>query len=365
MMLDTNAIERLTGWLRTQLPDVDDVRIEGLDQVNFGHSAEMLMLTVVSGVSRVTGADARQDVVLRLRPKPPALLEPYDLARQFAILRALEDTAVCVPRALWLEDSGEVLGRPFFVMERAVGDVYEMEAPAGSGAQHDQTVVRMCESLAEQIAAIHAVDLNQTGLYALDDGGDHLERELDHWAAEMNRVKRDSLPALERLHQALRETKPEPCPRVTLVHGDAKPGNFAFVGGEVSAVFDWEMTTVGDPLTDIGWLEMLWIQPVGINSHPAALSIDALLAHYQAISGITVQNRPWYRAFNAYKMAVICLIGAMLVDDGHSDDQKLVLAAYGTALMTKVGLTELGIDEPLDDGPVLPREDRIQQVLAH
>ena len=63
-------------------------------------------------------------------------------------------------------------------------------------------------------------------------------------------------------------------------------------------------------------------------------------------------------------MAVICLIGAMLVDDGHSDDQKLVLSAYGTSMMTKVGLSELGIDEPLDDGPVLPREQRIQQVLA-
>ena len=222
----------------------------------------------------------------------------------------------------------------------------------------------MCESLAEQLAAIHAVDLKRTGLYALDNGGDHLDRELEHWAAEMNRVKRDSLPALERLHQALREHQPAPCPTVTLVHGDAKPGNFAFIDGEVSAVFDWEMTTVGDPLTDIGWLEMLWMQPVGINSHPAALTIDALLAHYQAISGIKVQNRSWYRAFNAYKMAVICLIGAMLVEDGHSDDQKLVLAAYGTPLMTKVGLDELGIEEPLDDGPVLPREERIRQVLA-
>ena len=358
MTLGANISERLTGWLRTRLPDADDVRVEGLDRVTFGHSAEMMMLTVVT---RRGGQDNRQDVVLRLRPKPPALLEPYDLARQFTILRALEDTAVRVPRALWFEDSGEVLGQPFFVMQRAVGDVYEMEAPAGVD---DQTVVRMCQSLAEQIAAIHAVDLKQTGLHALDDGSDHLDRELDHWAAEMNRVKRDSLPALERLHRALRESQPEPCPRVTLVHGDAKPGNFAFADGEVSAVFDWEMTTVGDPLTDIGWLEMLWIQPVGINSHPAALTIDALLAHYEAISGITVQNRSWYRAFNAYKMAVICLIGAMLVDDGHSDDQKLVLAAYGTSLMTKAGLTELGVDEPLDDGPVLPRESRIQQVLA-
>jgi aminoglycoside phosphotransferase (APT) family kinase protein len=357
MTSDTSISERLTAWLRTQLPDADDVRVEGLDRVSFGHSAEMMMASVVT---RRGDQDTRQDVVLRLRPRPPALLEPYDLGRQFAILRALQDTAVRVPRALWLEDTGDVLGRPFFIMERAGGDVYEMEPPDVI----DQTVVRMCQSLVEQLAAIHSVDLEQTGLDALDNGHDHLDRELDHWTAEMKRVKRDSLPALERLHQALQDSKPEPCPRITLVHGDAKPGNFAFSDGDVSAVFDWEMTTVGDPLTDIGWLEMLWAQPVGINSHPAALPIDTLLAHYEATSGIKVQNRSWYRAFNAYKMAVICLIGAMLIEDGHSNDQKLVLAAYGTSLLTKAGLSELGIDEALDDGPVLPREERIQQVLA-
>jgi aminoglycoside phosphotransferase (APT) family kinase protein len=359
MTLDANIGERLAAWLRTQLPDADDVRVEGLDRLSFGHSAEMMMLTVVT---RRGDQDDRQDVVLRLRPKPPALLEPYDLVRQFRILRALADTTVRVPRALWLEDTGDVLGRPFFVMERAAGQVYEMESPADVA---DQTVVRMCRSLVEQLAAIHTVDLEQTGLDTLDDGSDHLGRELDHWAAEMNRVRRDSLPALERLHRALRDTKPEPCPKVTLVHGDAKPGNFAFIGGDVSAVFDWEMTTVGDPLTDIGWLEMLWMQPVGITSHPASLSVDALLEHYESVSGIKVANRSWYRAFNAYKMAVICLIGAMLIEDGHSDDQKLVLAGYGTSLMTNVGLTELGIEEALDDGPVLPREERIQQVLGH
>jgi aminoglycoside phosphotransferase (APT) family kinase protein len=351
--LDANVAERLTAWIGTKLPNPDEVSIEGLDRVDFGHSAEMMVLTIVAG-------DSKQDVVVRLRPKPPSLLEPYDLARQFTILRALQDTAVRVPGALWLEDTGEVLGRPFLVMERVGGDVYEMEAPTAD----DDTVVRMCLSLAEQIALIHSVDLEQTGLDALDEGHRHLERELNRWAAEMHRVKRARLPALERLLAALSNSKPEPCPRITLVHGDAKPGNFAFTGGEVSAVFDWEMSTVGDPLTDIGWLEMLWVQPVGINSHPAALSIEDLLAHYEQISGIKVENRSWYRAFNAYKMAVICLIGAMLVDGGHSDDQKLVLASYGTALLTKMGLAELGIKEPLDDGPVLPSEERMQQVLA-
>lgn len=358
MTLGAGLEQRLSGWLRTQLPGADDVRLDGIDRVSFGHSAEMMTLGVVT---RSGGRDDRRDVVLRLRPRPPALLEPYDLARQFTILRALADTPVRAPRALWLEPTGDVLGRPFFVMERVAGDVYEMEPPAGVA---DDAVARMCRSLVEQLAAIHTVDLGRTGLDALDDGTNHLDRELRHWADEMNRVKRGRLPALERLHRELVARRPAPCPRVTLVHGDAKPGNFAFSGGVVSAVFDWEMTTVGDPLTDVGWQEMLWMQPVGINSHPAALPIDDLLAHYESVSGIAVTNRPWYRALNAFKMAVICLIGAMLVEDGHSDDQKLVLAAYGTALLTGAGLTELGIDESLDDGPVLPREERIQQVLA-
>ena len=348
--------QRLTTWLSTQLPEADDVRIEGLDRVTFGHSAEMMVLTIVTGAG---DTEDRRDVVLRLRPKPPALLEPYDLARQFDILRALESTPVRVPRALWLEESGDVLGRPFFIMERVAGDVYEMEAPAAD----DDTVRAMCRSLIEQLAAIHSVDVQATGLGSLDDGGSHLDRELGHWAAEMDRVKRGTLPALERLLQGLHDTKPAPSAQISLVHGDAKPGNFAFIGGQVSAVFDWEMTTVGDPLTDIGWLELLWMQPVGITSHPAALTIDDLIAHYEAVAGTPVQNRPWYRAFNAFKMAVICLIGAMLVEDGHSDDQKLVLAAYGTAMLTGVGLAELGIEEQLDDGPVMPSEARMQEVL--
>ncbi|MCV7151596.1 phosphotransferase family protein [Mycolicibacterium pyrenivorans] len=358
MTFDLEAGERLTAWLRARVGDADDVRVEGVDRVDFGHSAEMMVLTVV--IVR-DGRDVCRDVVLRLRPKPPALLEPYDLPRQFTILRALEITRVRAPRALWLEDTGEVLGRPFLVMECVAGDVYEMESPAGVS---DDTVARMCRSMVEQLAAIHSVDLASTGLQDLDDGGDHLLRELDHWSGEMDRVKRGTLPALERLRQGLRETMPEPSPRITLVHGDAKPGNFAFTDGAVSAVFDWEMTTVGDPLTDIGWLELLWMQPVGITSHSAALPIDELLAHYEAVSGIRVENRSWYRAFNAYKMAVICLIGAMLVDAGHSDDQKLVLAAYGTSLLTQVGLAELGIEDKIEDGPVLPREERLALVQS-
>jgi aminoglycoside phosphotransferase (APT) family kinase protein len=339
----TDTAEKLTDWLRAQLP-TDELRIVGLDRVDFGHSAEMMVLTIVTG-------SQRRDVVLRLRPRPPALLEPYDLARQFDILRALAPTPVRAPRALWLEATGDVLGRPFFVMERVPGSVYEMQAPENAS---DERIRRMCRSMAEQLAAIHRVDLVATGLAALDDGRDHLDRELAHWEHEMHRVQRGPLPALERLLAGLTETKPVPYPFVTLVHGDSKPGNFAFVGDDVSAVFDWEMTTLGDPLTDIGWMELLWMQPVGITSHPSAPSVEEFISHYESASGIRTRNRAWYRALNAYKMAVICLIGAMLVDSGDSDDQRFVMNAHGISPLTQLGLAELAIDEKLDDGPVMP-----------
>ncbi|GAA2770182.1 phosphotransferase family protein [Mycolicibacterium pallens] len=336
---------RLTSWLQPLLGE--DVRVEGLDRVDFGHSAEMLVFTIATSTDHT-------DVVLRLRPDPPALLEPYDLPRQFRVLSALRDTAVRTPKVLWLEDSGDVLGRPFFVMERVPGDVYEMEAPDGPGVT-DRRIRRMCVSMAEQLAAVHTVDLVATGLAELGDGHNHLDREIARWADEMHRVQRGELPALERLLAELQRSKPEQYPTVTLVHGDAKPGNFAFVGDDVSAVFDWELTSLGDPLTDLGWMELLWMQPVGLTSHPAALSIDDFLAHYQAASGITPRNRPWYRALNAFKMAVICLIGSALYDSGASDDERFLMNAHGISLLTQLGLTELGVTGTLDDGPVLPR----------
>ncbi|CAN5587780.1 hypothetical protein BH10ACT9_BH10ACT9_21110 [soil metagenome] len=342
----------LEQWLHGQLPAADQVRVEGLDTVDFGHSAEMMVFTIVATTA---GEEFRRDVVLRLRPTPPALLEPYDLTRQFMIMSALSNTAVPVPPVLWLEDTAGVLGREFLVMARVAGEVFEMTAPDGPDVT-PRRIRRMCESMAEHLAAIHSVDLSATGLEALGVGADHLKTELAHWEAEMHRVQRGALPALERLLRGLRESVPAPSTRVTLVHGDAKPGNFAFVGDTVSAVFDWELTTVGDPLTDLGWMELMWMQPVGLTSHPAACSFEEFVARYTEHSGIRPANRQWYLGFNAFKMAVICLIGSMLYDAGDSDDPRFMLNASGIPLLTQLGLGALGIEDRPDDGPVQPRD---------
>ena len=121
-----DVASRLTAWFEAQLTEADAVRVEGLHHVSFGHSAEMLLLTVAWRANR---CDERRDVVVRIRPPAPGLLEPYDLRRQFDILRALEPTPVLAPRALWIDESGDVFGRPFYVMERLEGTVYEREIP--------------------------------------------------------------------------------------------------------------------------------------------------------------------------------------------------------------------------------------------
>jgi aminoglycoside phosphotransferase (APT) family kinase protein len=355
--LVTDVEAALTAWLREQLPEGADVQIEGLNQVEFGHSAETLLFTAVWSQD---GTPHRRDVVLRLRPPSPGLLEPYDLRRQFDVLRALEHTPVRAPRALWIEETGDVLGRPFFVMERLDGEVYEREIPPHLKDSPDR-IARMSERIFDQIAAIHQVDVTLPELQALGSGTGYVERELDFWESTMHRWQRDTLPALEALLAALRESRPDPNPTITLVHGDAKPGNFAFVDDDVSAVFDWEGAALGDPLADIGWAEMTWRITPFVAGLPGN-HFDDLIERYQQTTGIKVQHREWYAAFQAFKMAVIQLTAVMLFDQGHSDDPRFAQMAMAIPWVTNLGFESLGITPPDDHGPVTPRPERLEAI---
>jgi aminoglycoside phosphotransferase (APT) family kinase protein len=349
---------QLAPWFATRLPAAAGVRVESLDRIEMGHSAETLVVTV----SWRYGDDVRRlDVVIRVRPPAPGLLEPYDLRRQFDILRALDGTPVKAPRALWYEPSGQVLGREFYVMEKRPGTVYERGFPPEL-ASDPTRVRRMSESILEQVAAIHTADLHRTGLDAIGDGEGYLERQLEHWSTQMRRFQRAPLPALERLVAALMEQQPDQCPSTTLVHGDPKPGNFAFAGTEVTAVFDWEMADIGDPLADIGWVEILWDSPGYPTSAPGALTVDDFVARWEQLTGIGTEHREWYRAFQSLKMAVILFVGGQLFDRGHSDDLRLMEMTNAIVPVTRRALHELGVDEEPEPGPVTPREERVQEV---
>jgi aminoglycoside phosphotransferase (APT) family kinase protein len=353
-MTSIDLENRLTSWFSGRLSGCEDVRIGGIDRVEMGHSAETLLLTIGW---KAEGTDHEQHVVVRVRPPAPGLLEPYDLKWQFDILRALEPTPVRSPKALWYEPSGDIFGREFYVMERLGGTVYERSVPQEI-ANDRERVHRMCQSMVEQIAAIHAVVPDSTGLAFAGDGRDYLQRELAHWGGEIRRVQRGPLPALEGLATALEEFRPEQYPTITMVHGDPKPGNFAFTEAEVSGVFDWEMATSGDPLADLGWAELNWTMPNSIVMVPGAPSVEELVARYEELTGFTTHRREWYRAFQGFKMAVILLVAGHLFDAGHTDDVRFCDMASVVPSLTRQALGALGVETDLADGPVLPRRGR-------
>jgi aminoglycoside phosphotransferase (APT) family kinase protein len=348
---------RLARWLAQRL-GVEVVRIDDFDGIPTGHSAETLRLTV-SWID--DGSRHRDEVVLRVRPRPPGLLEPYDLRKQFDLLRALEPTPVRAPAVLWYEDTGEVLGREFFAMECADGTVYEREIPPEL-VDDPARVRRMSEELVDELAAIHLVDTTALGF--LGDGRVALDRELAYWGGEMRRVQRGPLPALELLLAELERRRPPASAEVTLVHGDAKPGNFAFVGDRLSATFDWELATLGDPMTDVAYAQVAWQLPGMFTTLPSSLSTDELVTRYQQLTGIEAHELEWHRALQGFKLGIILLLGSMLFDAEHTDDPRLGYMGYGVQVSTAPALAELGIDDAPEPGAVLAREERLALLSA-
>lgn len=346
----------LTQWLRANLQLSPQARVEGLQTLDFGHSAEMIALTMIDG------EEQRQDLVIKLHPPSPGLLEPYDLERQYKILQALDPSPVKAPKVRCYEATGTVLGRDFYVMDRIAGEAYEREVP--EELDEPGRITAMCESLVDELASVHLVDLASVGLADLDDGATYVDRELQRWAGEMQRVQRGPLPALERLHAELTSRRPAPSGRITLVHGDAKPGNFGFVDDRASAVFDWEMTDLGDPLADIGYLEMMWAYPVGITSRPTAPPFEHVLARWEERTGIQATDRAWWLALAAFKTSVILLVGSMLFDAGISSDMRYLEMALGVDMTTQAGLQALGVTETIEAGPVISSDERIAEIMA-
>lgn len=354
--LVTDPQARLATWFAAQL-GVDTVTIDDFAGVPTGHSAETIKLTLVWD----DAGPQRRDVVVRVRPEPPGLLEPYDLRMQFDLLRALEPTPVRAPRVLWYEDTGDVLGRECFVMECAEGTVYERAIP-NELTDDPPRVRRMSEALVDELVAIHDVDI--ATLSFLGDGSDSVARELAHWESEMRRVQRGPLPALELLLAELERRRPAASEMVTLVHGDAKPGNYAFVGDRLSATFDWEMAALGDPMTDLAYAQVTWKLPNMFTTLPSSLSTDELVARYVERTGRAVRDLEWHRALQGFKLGVILLLGSMLFDAGHSDDPRLGVMGYGVEMFTTPAWAEFGIHEPPEQGAVLPRPERLALLSA-
>ena len=259
---------------------------------------------------RVTGADGAR-FVLRRPPLGHLLASAHDMGREHRIIAALAGSVPVAPAAGYCAEPA-VNGAPFYVMRFVDGLVVHDRAEAEAGLT-PAARRRAGESLIDTLAAIHAVDLDAVGLSDLGRHEGYIARQLKRWYGQWNAQKTRQLPAVDAVHDALAARIPVQGP-ASVVHGDYRLDNCMMTpAGDVAAVLDWEICTLGDPLADVGLLMVYWTGPDDAPSAWAGSATNApgfanraeLAERYAAASGRDLAHLGFYTAFALWKLACI------------------------------------------------------------
>ncbi|EFL14275.1 phosphotransferase family protein [Streptomyces sp. C] len=268
---------------------------------------------IEGGRSNLTYAvtDGTSRWVVRRPPLGHVLATAHDMRREHRVISALHGTAVPVPEPLLLCEDEDVLGAPFYVMEHVDGTPYRT---AGQLAElGPERTRRAVLGLVDTLVDLHAVDPEEVGLGDFGRPEGFLDRQLRRWAKQLAASRGRELAGIDELHGALGRALPH-SPAPTVVHGDFRLDN-VLIGGPgdtVRAVLDWEMSTLGDPLTDLGLLVM-YSSDLGLSESPVSTTSGApghpapaqLVERYAARSGRDTASIAWYTAFAWFKLAVI------------------------------------------------------------
>ncbi|MFE6159717.1 phosphotransferase family protein [Streptomyces sp. NPDC056486] len=292
--------------------DLDQLRGH-LDSVRPGLVAGPLSARLIEGGrSNLTYAvtDGASRWVVRRPPLGHVLATAHDMKREHRVISALHGTAVPVPTPLLLCEDDAVLGAPFYVMEFVDGTPFRTaEELAPLGAERTRAAVL---GLVDTLVDLHSVDPQAVGLGDFGRPDGFLDRQLRRWGKQLDASRNRDLAGIDELHAALGRQLPA-SPAATVVHGDYRLDNVLIgEGDQIKAILDWEMSTLGDPLTDLGLLVMystkleLPDSPIsttaGAPGHPEAAE---LIERYAARSGRDVSAVSWYTAFAWFKLAVI------------------------------------------------------------
>ena len=322
---------KVTPWLEANVAGL--VGPVTYDLIAGGHSNLTYKVTDAAG-----GA-----FVLRRPPLGQVLATAHDMGREHRIISALGPTAVPVAPALGFCEDVSVNGAPFYVMRFVEGHILRDAATAETVLTPEQRRTAG-ESLVDVMAEIHAVDPDAVGLGDLGRKEGYIERQLKRWYRQFEQSKLREVPDVDEVHELLLHNVPAQGP-ATIVHGDYRLDNCMVDDtGDVNAVLDWEICTLGDPMADLGLLCVYWTDP---DDEGAALGVSAttldgfprraeLVARYAERSGRDVSQVGYYTAFGYWKLA--CIVdgvytryagGSMGASEGfeHFDAQVLRLAA--------------------------------------
>jgi len=253
-----------------------------------------------------------QEFVLRRPPLGHVQATAHDMAREYRVMSALTPTEVAVPHTFHLCTDADVLGAPFYLMERVAGEVIQSEKQTSAlGKERAHTI---SENVIDTLVALHACEPDQIGLDDFGRTEGFLDRQVSRWSKQLEGSRSRDIAGIDDLLNKLANSIPT-TKRNSIVHGDFRLDN-CIIGADnrVAAVVDWEMATLGDSFTDLGLFVVYWDGLSQIVGNPVANGIKPeygfptaldLLQRYATKSGSELSHIEWYIAFGYFKLAVI------------------------------------------------------------
>ena len=324
------------------------------------HPEPMQTLQFPNGSANLTYLLRFGSLELVMRRPPFGVIAPgaHDMKREFRVLSKLWKVFSPAPRAYLFCDDHDVIGSDFVVMERRVGDVVRNEVPPSMAGLPD-VGRRMSFALVDAMAEMHLIDPDGADLSKLGRPEGFTERQVSGWATRWSLVRPDDGPPLmDSLPERLAATMPAPT-RVSIVHNDPKLDNCQFEHGQpdrVHSIFDWDMTTLGEPMIDLGTLLNYWPDPSDPPderrvSHEGLLEMGLptraeIVQRYAQQTGIDCSTSGWYEAFAQWKTAVVIQQLHNRWVRGESTDPRMEFIADRLPLLATTAsrlLDELGV----------------------
>jgi aminoglycoside phosphotransferase (APT) family kinase protein len=258
------------------------------------------------------------EAVVRRAPLGPVNTKAHDMNREFKILKAINPVFSLSPKPYFFIEDDQILGAPFYVMERLHGVLLDQALPHkddGNAALFQEA----SQSMVTTLASLHEIDYKKTDLVNLTRPEGFLERQVNGWIGRYENVKTDEIPGIEQLKKWIVDNRPTSQP-ATVIHYDFHLKNVLFSKdhlGQLAGILDWEMSTVGDPLTDLASALVLWYDNTDpeffkyqntdspITTRPGFMTRKEYIEAYSKKSGRDVSKMNYYMVFGYFKHIVI------------------------------------------------------------
>ncbi|HET8641303.1 MAG TPA: phosphotransferase family protein [Pseudonocardiaceae bacterium] len=254
-----------------------------------------------------TVGDGAREWVLRRPPLGHVLATAHDMSREFRVMSALAGSNVPVPATVLLCQDEDVLGAPFYLMVKVEGTVFRTSEQVAAALSRPQAR-ELSFTLVDVLAELHAVDYEAVGLGDFGRPDGYLQRQVRRWRGQLDKSRSREVDGIDELHDTLAASVPA-SQRAAIVHGDFRLDNVIVdADRRVAAVLDWEMSTLGDPLADLGLMVVYWrtLMPLaGATEGNGFAAVDEVIAHYGARTGLDLSHVDWYVGFGFFKLAVV------------------------------------------------------------